>query len=257
MPDSPPASHYRSRLYARYGSAIQSAPEQFDEAAAGRWGKAYDWYLRGWLPASKDARIVDLACGYGRLLHFFRSRGYHNIAGVDISPDQVHRARQVTPEIYQANVLDFLRDHPGPYDLITALDLIEHLSKDEALLFLDLCLAALKPGGRLVLQTPNADSPFGMAIRYGDFTHEICFNVNAISRLLALHGFTAIEAREPGPVPWGYSLRSSARWLAWQMIRGGLKLWNLAETGSAGAGVFSRNLLASAMRPSGQQRIQP
>lgn len=248
MPDSPPASHYRSRLYARYGSAIQSAPEQFDEAAARRWGKAYDWYLRGWLPASKDARIVDLACGYGRLLHFFVSRGYQNVAGVDISPDQVRHARQVIPEVYEANVLEFLEARCGEHDLLTALDLIEHLNKDEALRFLDVCFAALKPGGRLILQTPNADSPFGMAIRYGDLTHEICFNVNAISRLLALHGFTAIEAREPGPVPWGYSLASGARWLVWQGIRGGLKLWNLAETGSAGAGVFSRNFLITGTR---------
>ena len=252
MPDSPPAFNYRNRLYARYGTTMQSAPERFDEAASRRWGKAYDWYLRGWMPASKDARIVDLACGYGRLLHFFRERGYHDIAGVDISPDQVRRARQVVPEVHEANVLDFLEAHPGQYDLITALDLIEHLTKDEALRFLAACYAALKPGGRLVLQTPNADSPFGMASRYGDLTHEVCFNVNALTRLLGLHGFTAIEAREFGPVPWGYSLASSARRLAWQVIRTGLKLWNLAETGSAGEGVFSRNLLASALRPSGK-----
>ena len=227
---------------------MQSAPESFDEAAARRWGRAYDWYLRGWLPASKDARIVDLACGYGRLLYFFKSRGYRNVTGVDISPDQVRRARQVVPEVFEANVLEFLEAHPGEYDLITALDLIEHFTKNEALRFLAACHAALKPSGRLVLQTPNADSPFGPSVRYGDFTHEICFNVNALTRLLGLHGFATIEARESGPVPWGYSLASSARWLLWQVIRGGLKLWNLAETGSAGEGVWSRNFLTTGCR---------
>jgi hypothetical protein len=68
--------------------------------------------------------------------------------------------------------------------------------------FLAASFAALKPGGRLVLQTPNADSPFGVAMRYSDFTHEICFNPNALARLLALHGFGAIEVRELAPVPW-------------------------------------------------------
>lgn len=240
--------NYRARLYERYGSAIQNAPEQFDEAASTRWGKAYDWYLRGWLPASKDARIVDLACGYGRLLHFLTSRAYRNVAGVDISPDQVRRARQVIPEVYEANVLEFLEAHPGEHDLLTALDLIEHLNKDEASRFLDACFAALRPGGRLILQTANADSPFGMAIRYGDLTHEICFNVNCLTRLLALHGFTDIKARETGPLPWGYSFTSTARWLLWQGIRMGGILWNLVETGYRGDGVLTRNFLIGAIR---------
>lgn len=248
MPDSSRPLDYRTHLYEHYGATMQSAPERFDQAASRRWGKAYDWYLRGWLPASQDARIVDLACGYGRLLHLFRERGYRNIAGVDISPDQVRRARQVVSDVHEANVLDFLDAHPGEFDLITALDLIEHLTKDEALRFLAACFAALKPVGRLVLQTPNADSPFGMASRYGDLTHELCFNVNALTRLLALHGFTAIEAREVGPVPWGYSLASSMRWVVWQGIRAGLKVWNLAETGAAGEGVFSRNFLIAGVR---------
>jgi 2-polyprenyl-3-methyl-5-hydroxy-6-metoxy-1,4-benzoquinol methylase len=247
MPEMNGRSGYRARLYEQYGEAMQSAPERFDEAAARRWGHAYDWYLRGWLPASKQARIVDLACGYGRLLHFFRERGWRNITGVDISPDQVRRAREVVADVHEANVLDFLEGHRGEFDFITALDLIEHLTKDEALRFLAGCRAALKPGGRLVLQTPNADSPFGMAIRYGDFTHEICFNPNVLSRLLGLYGFAAVEAREVGPVPWGYSLTSTLRWGIWQGVRAGLQLWNMAETGDVGSRVLTRNLLMSAI----------
>ena len=248
MPDSKYPPHYRARLYANYGTAMQSAPESFDVDAARRWGRAYDWYFRGWLPAAKDARIVDLACGYGRLLHFFRERGYKHIAGVDISPDQVRRARQVVPDVQGANVLDFLESHRIEFDLITALDLIEHFSKDEALRFLDAALVALRPGGRLVVQTPNADSPFGMASRYGDVTHEICFNPNSLGRLLSLHRFSAIEVRELGPVPWGYSLASSARWVVWQTIRAGLKLWNLVETGATSPGIFTRNMLVAAVK---------
>ncbi|MCX7902539.1 MAG: methyltransferase domain-containing protein [Burkholderiaceae bacterium] len=248
MSESDGRPGYRARLYEQYGRAMQSAPERFDEAAARRWGRAYDWYLRGWLPMSKQARIVDLACGYGRLLHFFRERGWRNITGVDISPDQVRRAREVVADVHEANVLDFLEERRGQFDLITALDLIEHLTKDEALRLLAGCRAALKPGGRLVLQTPNADSPFGMAVRYGDFTHEICFNPNLLSRLLALHGFAAVEAREVGPVPWGYSLASTLRWSVWKAIRAGLQLSNLAETGDVGSRILTRTFLVSATR---------
>jgi hypothetical protein len=115
--------------------------------------------------------------------------------------------------------------------------------------FLDLCHEALRPGGRLILQTPNADTPWGTHLRYGDFTHEVCFQQNSLKYLLQLCGFSGIEHREMGPVPWGYSLASSLRHLAWRTIRLGLQLYNLAETGSPGSGTFTRVFLISAIKP--------
>lgn len=246
MNDAP--ADYRVRIYERYASRFQSAPKTFDAEAARRWGRAYRHYLRGWLPREKIARILDIACGGGKLLQFFIDAGYDDVHGVDISPEQVALARQVTPNVVQADVLKYLTDQKDKFDLITGLDIVEHFRKDEVLHFLDLCYAALKPGGRLVLQTPNAESPWGTHLRYGDFTHELGFNPNALTRLLALVGFETIEARELGPVPVGYSAASTLRWLVWQAIRAGLKVWNVAETGDAGSGVFTRVFLVGAMR---------
>lgn len=243
------SADYRARIYEHYSSEYQDLGSAFDVAAADRWGRAYAYYLRGWLPQRKDAAVADLACGAGSLLHFFKSRGYDNLAGVDVSPDQVRLARQVLPNVHQGNVLEFLEQSGGAYDLITALDIIEHFRKDEALSFLDGCFAALKPGGRLILQTPNGDSPWSNAIRYGDFTHEVCFSPNSLLRLLRLCGFAEPQAREQGPVPWGYSLRSTSRYAVWGVIRCGLKIWNLAELGWSGSGVFTRVMLASGTRP--------
>ena len=239
---------YRERLYANYGHDFQDAGETFDRKGALRWGRACAYHLRGWMPVQKDARILDLACGAGRLLFFFSERGYKNLTGVDISPDQVALARQVTPNIREESVLDHLENNPASYDLITGYDIIEHFYKDEVLRFLDGCFSALQPGGRLILQTPNVDSPWGVSLRYGDFTHEICFNPNALSRLLRIVGFRDIEARETGPVPWGSSPTSSVRYLVWQMIRVGLRMWNLAETGASGAGVWTRVFLISGVK---------
>ncbi|HXG28764.1 MAG TPA: class I SAM-dependent methyltransferase [Nevskiales bacterium] len=240
-------SDYRARIYARYASRFQSAPDVFDVAAARRWGLAYRHYLRGWLPPDRDARVLDIACGGGKLLQFYLDAGYTDVHGVDVSPEQVALARQVTPNVTEANVLDYLAVREGQFDLICGLDIVEHFRKDEVLTFLDLCHAALKPGGRLVLQTPNAESPWGTHHRYNDLTHELGFNPNALSRLLALVGFAAIEAREQGPVPWGYSAASTLRWCVWQAIRAGLKVWNIAETGDSGSGVFTRVFLISGL----------
>ena len=65
-------SSYRDRLYANYGHNFQDTGEVFDQKNAQRWGRAQNYYLRDWLPDSKDARIIDLACGNGKLLYFFK-----------------------------------------------------------------------------------------------------------------------------------------------------------------------------------------
>lgn len=240
---------YRQRVYAEYATNFQDAPDVFDEEGSRRWGKAYRSYLRGWLPENKDADIVDLACGGGKLLHLFQMTGYRRVCGVDISPDQISRARQVTEQVILGDAIDFLEKQRNRFDLIVGLDIVEHFHKPEVLRFLDCCHDALKPRGRLVLQTPNAESPWGSTHRYNDLTHEVCFNPNALSRLLKLAGFSNIEAREAGPVLRGGSLVSTARYALWQTIRAGLTLWNLAETGSRGSGVFTRVFLISGMKP--------
>ncbi|AJY43872.1 methyltransferase domain-containing protein [Burkholderia humptydooensis] len=243
-------SSYRTRIYAHYASVFQDANATFDADAAWRWGRGYRHYLRGWLPDSQEARVLDMACGGGKLLYFFKRMGYRKVCGVDTSPEQVRLSRQVTADVMQEDVLDFLEDRPQSYDLVTGLDIVEHLHKPEVLRLLDTCHAALKPGGRLVLQTPNADSPWGASSRYGDFTHELGFNPNSLSRLLALSGFCNIEVRETGPILIGHGVLSSVRYFIWQAIRAALILWNLAETGDAGSGVFTRVFLISAKRAS-------
>ena len=60
------------------------------------------------------------------------------------------------------------------FDLITAFDVVEHLTRDELLEFLCLVHGRLKPRRSLILQLPNGDFPFVGSIFYGDATHETC-----------------------------------------------------------------------------------
>lgn len=242
-------SSYRERIYTNYGKNFQDAVAVFEANSSRRWGAARDWYLRRWLPADKSAVIVDLACGGGKLLHFFTERGFQNIHGVDISPDQVALSRQVTANVEQGNVIEYLEANPSRFDLITGFDIIEHFHKDEVLRFLDATYCALKPGGRLVLQTPNAEGPWGAHHRYNDFTHEVGFNPNSLQRLMKLSGLTAVESRECDPPPYGYSIFASLRALLWQMIRMSLMAYNMIETGGSGDRILTRVFLASGIRP--------
>lgn len=236
-------SDYRSRIYQTYAFRMQNGFRTFDEMELTRWGRAYDTYLGGWLPQRKEAAILDIACGGGKLLYFLKSRGYINVQGVDISPEQVILSKQVIAQVVERDAVEFLQEHPESFDLIIGLDIVEHFLKDEALGFLEACYRALLPSGRLILQTPNAESPWGMMHRYNDFTHEIAFNSNSMKRLLEFCGFSEIELRQAGPVVHG--LFSLSRYIIWKVIWIALALWNLAETGSIGSGVYTRIFLIS------------
>jgi len=239
----------RDNIYRSYGKDFQDTTLEFDLPVAMRWAKAYQYYLRGWLPTRRDVLIVDLGCGSGRLLYLLKSIGFKNLKGVDISADQVAVAKQVISDVEEANALDWLENRSNESDLIIALDLIEHFYKEEALIFLERCYNALKSGGRLILQTPNAETPFGLYHRYNDITHEWAYNVNQLARLLRRLGFVGIQARETGPVPWRYSLVSTIRCVFWKFIRLFLIIWNIVETGEVGSNILTRVFLISAQKP--------
>lgn len=249
---TPKPADYRQRIYDRYAAEFKDETEQFNERFAAYMARIYAYHLRGWLPRDRNARIVDLACGCGRMLYMLQEAGYANLMGVDISPDQLALARQVIDNVVRADVLQFVQASAGEYDLITGIDIIEHFRKDEVLTFLDGCWQALRPGGRLILQTPNADSPWVSPIRYGDFTHEVCFASDGLRRLLTLSGFADVEAREYCPAP--VDKRGIVRHVLWRGLRLGMRLWNLIELGNPGSGVCSRIFLISAVKPKTHDR---
>lgn len=246
---------FRSILYDRYASVVQGTDASFDEKAAREWGRAYDTFFRGWLPENKDASIFEVACGWGRLLLFFRERGYCNLKGVDISSEQVTIARQKFGCVEQGDAIERLESFPCAFDLIVGIDLIEHLTKDEALKFLEKCYRALKPGGRIILQTPNAESPWGMKIKYGDFTHENAYTPDALKKLLQLYGFSEIEYRAADPVVHG--IKSFVRFWLWKLIRLALAFWNIVETGDAGSGVYTRVFFIAGIKEADCNLKQP
>lgn len=225
------------------------AERAFDYAAADRWEPCLEYYLRSWLPESRDAAIVDLGCGDGTVLYLLGKRGYRGLAGVDLSRSRSAIARQVIDEVATMDVISYLRLGGEPTDLILALDLIEHLPRSATPEFLELCMRRLRPGGRIVLRTPNGVSPFFGQVRYDDLTHEQCFTPRSLAALLTDVGLTEVEMRESDPVPLGYSVRSSIRHYCWRLVRLGLAVVNLVETGSAGSGLWSRVFFISAVKP--------
>jgi 2-polyprenyl-3-methyl-5-hydroxy-6-metoxy-1,4-benzoquinol methylase len=230
---------YRTRIYARYASTREEG------SAAGRlpfWRN-----LLGHLP-DKRARVHELGAGAGGLLDYLRTQGFERLTGVDGSAEQVARARAAGVEVELGEAVASLRARPSQsLDVIIAIDLIEHLTKPEVFELLDECLRTLTPGGRLLVHTVNADSPFFGSVRFGDFTHELAFNRSSISQVLRTVGFREVRCFEDRPLVHG--VKSAARAVIWELARTAAVVVLAAETGAFDMGrVLSQNFLTVAVR---------
>src|SRR5207249_4562534 len=143
------------------------------------------------------SKILELGCGHGALLYFLKHNGFTCVDGVDISREQVRLAESLgLQNIACEDLVDFLqRCEPASYEMVFMLDVIEHFKKDEIPALLTLVWNSLKPGGRLVIYTPNAEGPFGVRYRYYDLTHDISFTPQSLAQLLRLSRFERIQFR--------------------------------------------------------------
>lgn len=240
---------YRQRVYDYYVYARQQslAPENI------RGLKSRAPFLKRIIhdhfPADRNAAILDLGCGHGALVDFAHLAGYHNVRGVDRSPQQVQEAQRLGIEgVREGDLLQTLESLPDEsVDLIIAFDVIEHFMKDELLIFVDQTRRVLRAGGKWIIHAPNGESPFCGRIRYGDFTHEQAFTRTSIIQLMKSSGFSQVACYEDTPIPHG--LKSAVRWFLWKCIRGMFRIFLAVETGAGEQEcIFTQNFLTVAIK---------
>lgn len=205
---------YRKIFYKNYFSdKTNKGSDSLNEKNLSIWRVATISRIKEWLPNDKKAKILDIGCGFGNLLKALQLSGYTNLAGIDISEEQIIKAKELNPDI-NFNCIDlitYLKTSNEKYDLITAFDVIEHLSKDEILTTLNLIYNSLKDGGQIITQTPNAESPWFGAVAYGDFTHEWFYTASSLEDVLIKSGFKNIEFKPSEPLT--ISFKSSIRFV--------------------------------------------
>ena len=122
-----------------------------------------DFLLRH-LQLPRGARILDLACGFGRHALLLARQGF-SVVGADITADYIADAQKSAAEMQLPNaqfVCSDIRDlrFQAEFDLVLNLadGAIGYLENDaENLKLFDVISAALKPGGRHVMDIINGD----------------------------------------------------------------------------------------------------
>jgi len=114
--------------------------------------RAYDEAVRH--ASGRD--VLDVGCntGYGTMRFVPVAR---SVVGVDVSPRAIEAARQRTADGRPEFVLSSGFDLPfgdAEFDLVTSFQVLEHVPEPHA--FLANLLRVTRPGGQIILATPNA-----------------------------------------------------------------------------------------------------
>lgn len=144
--------------------------------------------------------VLDIGFGSGALLRRLLDRGCA-VAGVEkgmlgIPVDQEVAARG---RLFHGGFED-VSIPENAFDLVLAIHLIEHV--DDVRAFARACHRALRPGGRLYMLTPNAESA-GLAIfreawwNLEDPSHVRFFSARSVRRLLDGEGFSEVRVSSP------------------------------------------------------------
>jgi 2-polyprenyl-3-methyl-5-hydroxy-6-metoxy-1,4-benzoquinol methylase len=171
--------------------AAAAGDEAFYRALSAAWPGYYRtdrWEyaaVRSWLGTAD--RVLEIGCGRGWFLQSLQGR-VAAATGLELNREAIATTVTTFP------VLPIMLDehataHPASFDAVCAFQVLEHVADPGQ--FMRQCLQALRPGGLLIVSTPNADAPVFQS-RQDPFDmpphHLNHFSADTYRRLAALLG---------------------------------------------------------------------
>jgi len=142
---------------------------KFDALASRWWDPAGDFrplheinplrmdYIRQRVTLA-GSKIVDIGCGGGILTESMAERGA-SVTGIDMAEGalavaRLHQAESGTKVDYQQTTAeDFAQRHAGGFDVVTCLEMLEHVPSPSTVI--DACAVLVRPGGDVFFSTIN------------------------------------------------------------------------------------------------------
>jgi 2-polyprenyl-3-methyl-5-hydroxy-6-metoxy-1,4-benzoquinol methylase len=199
---NPPDAAYLSSLYSAEDGNYHTQLFDEDSEEAQRMARIAGNHMRFLERVADRGRLVDIGCSTGAFLERADRAGF-SASGVEYSRDSARVAAKRTGLNIETGGIHDCNLALGSIDVITMFDVIEHVpdpAEDLARAF-----TLLRPGGWLVLSTPNIDGlfprasqPLAKVLNYWPHPeapyHLFQFSVATLGALVTAAGF------EPGPV---------------------------------------------------------
>jgi O-antigen chain-terminating methyltransferase len=184
-------------LYADFTDRFRGST---DEVTAKLVGYLPDVRRVGGAAAGAGAAVVDVGSGRGEWLALLREAGVR-ASGVDADATFVEAGRARGLDVVHGDAVAHLQGlPPDSVDLVTAFHLVEHLDVETLLALLEAARHALRPGGCVLLETPNPSNLRMAACDfYNDPTHRSPLPPALTEYLVAASGFGAVEVRPLHP----------------------------------------------------------
>jgi SAM-dependent methyltransferase len=145
--------------------------------------------------------ICDLGYGAGALLEIAQNSGWRCF-GSEYSPEAIEIGKVNGWKVHQGDLT--AGDLPGPYDVFTIVETLEHVEKPGELI--SSASSRLRSGGLIYGTTPNAKSlnAFLLGDQWSVFSfpeHPILMSKKGLKSLLVSNGFTEIRIQSQGMNP--------------------------------------------------------
>jgi len=161
------------------------------------YGSVYKFYKDNYLkhmPEDRNARILVVSCGPGYFVNMLNKEGYRNVLGIDSYPEKIEDAKRHGLNCEVARAFEFLEQSSEPFDAIFCEQELNHLTKQEMLVFLDLCWKKLREGGRLITHGLNGANPItGSEALAQNFDHYNTFTEYTFRQVLEHSNFQDIK----------------------------------------------------------------
>lgn len=117
------------------------------------WFATRTWAIETFLdplPQKQNLDVLDVGCGAGNMIHHLAR--YGRVRGIEVDARPVKIAQQRGYDVRLGDATQTIPFPDASFDLVTALDVIEHVDADENIL--REAFRVLRPHGALLITTP-------------------------------------------------------------------------------------------------------
>lgn len=149
-----------------------------------------------------QAPILEIGPGRGELLELLRERGIA-ARGVDYDRAMVEQCHSKGLEVLHGDGLKVMEEaEPGSLGGVIAIQVVEHLNRNQLDELFRLCFAKVRPGGRVVFETINPRSLLALSSNYfRDPTHVWPLHPDTLEYRMNLAGLKTVQVQYRSPVP--------------------------------------------------------